>query len=383
MRQSSSYKKYAKSIPKFLDNRPTKLIKHWMERSSQIERSTPTQISIECCGKFSVGRLARNVLCQDYEVWFGDANSLPSCRCYDWTSSPYLCKHFQAVFKKYPLWSWEALSPQYRESPFFKLDEEFSIKNTNTNLASEDDNGELPIESMTNDIQEEVVNEQKNHTSNDEANDLKQSPTEAEAKERLPPKNIASMCREVTNEIRNASFLLESEQNVLMEAYDMLKKVRDKLLQACPKKKGLPLLNEANMVKNNTTSANLKLQLLPARKRKGPLTNWIGEKKERYDIAKKIKVVPEQEPEPDIQEEFVAMNDEVCEGEQFTVLLEDKVTKNQAVVKEAHHSSHEETDISIYTVANAEEQERLFKDLLRPFLSYHTFLLFKKVSGQM
>eukprot|EP00794_Sanderia_malayensis_P013553 gene13553-14953_t len=251
----------------------------------------------------------------DYEVWFGDANSLPSCTCYDWTSSPYLCKHFLAVFKKYPLWSWEALSPQYRESPFFKLDEEFSIKNTNTNLASEDDNGELPIESMTNDIQEEVVNEQKNHTSNDEANDLKQSPTEADAKERLPPKNIASMCREVTNEIRNASFLLESEQNVLMEAYDMLKKMRDKLLQACPKEKGLPLLNEANMVKNKTTSANLKLQLLPPRKRKGPLTNRIGEKKERYDIAKKIKVVVEQEPEPDIQEEFVAMNDEICEGE--------------------------------------------------------------------
>ena len=40
-----------------------------------------------------------------YEVSFGNENVMPSCTCYDWQNSPYLCKHFFAIFKKFPAWS--------------------------------------------------------------------------------------------------------------------------------------------------------------------------------------------------------------------------------------------------------------------------------------
>ena len=33
-----------------------------------------------------------------------------------------LCKHFFLVFRKYPFWNWDALSPLYRNSSFFMLD---------------------------------------------------------------------------------------------------------------------------------------------------------------------------------------------------------------------------------------------------------------------
>ena len=59
-----------------------------------------------------------------YTIDFGDENRMPSCSCEDWASSAYPCKHFFAVFEKFPEWGWEKLSPLYRDSPFLTLDED-------------------------------------------------------------------------------------------------------------------------------------------------------------------------------------------------------------------------------------------------------------------
>ena len=61
---------------------------------------------------------------EEYKLSFGDDTAMPNCTCYDWRHSAYLCKHFFAVFNVFPNWSWEALSPVYRISPFMTLDEE-------------------------------------------------------------------------------------------------------------------------------------------------------------------------------------------------------------------------------------------------------------------
>ena len=50
---------------------------------------------------------------------------MPKCSYNDWGRTGYLCKHFFAVFKKYPAWPWKDLSKLYTESPFLNLDLEF------------------------------------------------------------------------------------------------------------------------------------------------------------------------------------------------------------------------------------------------------------------
>ena len=57
-----------------------------------------------------------------YFVYFGDENTMPKCTCYDWILTGYPCKHFFTVFRKYPAWSWDALSKFYINSTFLNLD---------------------------------------------------------------------------------------------------------------------------------------------------------------------------------------------------------------------------------------------------------------------
>ena len=57
-----------------------------------------------------------------YHVSYGDDLNMPSCTCYSWLDSAYLCKHFFAIMEKYPEWSWLQLSSLYRNSPFLKVD---------------------------------------------------------------------------------------------------------------------------------------------------------------------------------------------------------------------------------------------------------------------
>ena len=46
---------------------------------------------------------------------------MPKCSCYDWCKTGNFCKHFFAVFKKFPSWSFNVLSPIYIKSPFLNL----------------------------------------------------------------------------------------------------------------------------------------------------------------------------------------------------------------------------------------------------------------------
>ena len=57
-----------------------------------------------------------------YELFFGDTLSMPKCSYSDWSRTGYRCKHFFAIFNKYPAWSWSDLSKLYKENPFLNLD---------------------------------------------------------------------------------------------------------------------------------------------------------------------------------------------------------------------------------------------------------------------
>jgi len=49
---------------------------------------------------------------------------MPNCTCYVWEKTRYPCKHFFAVFRKFPAWTWDDLSNAYINSPFINLDYE-------------------------------------------------------------------------------------------------------------------------------------------------------------------------------------------------------------------------------------------------------------------
>ena len=59
---------------------------------------------------------------EKYDLNFGDGESMPSCSCMNFKRTDYPCKHFFAVFRKYPCWGWSALSLVYINSRFLTLD---------------------------------------------------------------------------------------------------------------------------------------------------------------------------------------------------------------------------------------------------------------------
>ena len=59
-------------------------------------------------------------------VDFGTASgeATPSCSSKDWTRCHIPCKHFFAVFRVKPEWSWNTLPKQYTESAYLSTDNE-------------------------------------------------------------------------------------------------------------------------------------------------------------------------------------------------------------------------------------------------------------------
>ena len=53
---------------------------------------------------------------------FGVVSGEPSCSCKDWLNHKIPCKHFFAVFRLHPDWSWERLPSKYLSSPYLTLD---------------------------------------------------------------------------------------------------------------------------------------------------------------------------------------------------------------------------------------------------------------------
>ncbi|KAI8517503.1 hypothetical protein Bbelb_035200 [Branchiostoma belcheri] len=52
-------------------------------------------------------------------------NNMPSCTCREWAKHKMPCKHFCAIFTLEEGWTWDKLSPAYRDNPLFSLDDTF------------------------------------------------------------------------------------------------------------------------------------------------------------------------------------------------------------------------------------------------------------------
>ena len=83
---------------------------------------------------------ANNLTKEKYHIRFGDTEEILPCSCHDWKKTGYLCKKFFLVFRKFPCWHWDALSPLYRNSPLMldSLPDDRNINYGPDELAMED-----------------------------------------------------------------------------------------------------------------------------------------------------------------------------------------------------------------------------------------------------
>ena len=116
---SSIYRRYESSVPGFLHDRPRSFVTHCLEKislSSEICDENALLVD-ETLSLFSV---ARTRCCKEtYEVHF----TIPrfyNCPAFSSTHLP--CKHFFAVMRVFPRFTWDSLPEYYRCSPFITLD---------------------------------------------------------------------------------------------------------------------------------------------------------------------------------------------------------------------------------------------------------------------
>ncbi|XP_065066055.1 uncharacterized protein LOC135691970 [Rhopilema esculentum] len=287
LKYSSNFRRYAEDIPDYLVNRPRTMVKHCKEKITAAQSINLENIHITSYGGFSIK--ASNAQPNGYYyLSFGDENSMPHCSCPDWKMSAYPCKHFFAIFVKYPSWSWDALPSAYRNSPFMVLDDVLTIEN-------ERNFGEP---SMTKPLENEQ--QQLEDISNDQklANEIGQP--------KRPSGPSGPTVRELIDEIRRASFLVEDNNSLISELHTKLQEIKSLIYKKAPAEKGIHLRQITPKKKPIK-----KMKSLNIRKRKLPFQGRVGEKKERLMQACSITIDKSEACfKEDVVEEIVSDNQE-------------------------------------------------------------------------
>lgn len=117
MKSSDGYRKYNQAVPQALHNRPNGVVKHIMSR---IQAGYPCQkIRQALPGIYNARSDTGN---DEYQVWLGSDDYLPSCQCLDYKRNRLPCKHICAVIRL-PNVGWESLGSRFASHPLLTLDE--------------------------------------------------------------------------------------------------------------------------------------------------------------------------------------------------------------------------------------------------------------------
>ena len=222
----SQYRSYNKGIPSYLHDRPREFVLHCLERRKIALGSDLSGITCQGKGLFSVVSFTNN-LSECYKAYFGNEHEMPKCSCYHWCKTGYLCKHFFAVFEKFPSWSFNALSPIYIISPFLNLDKTvIPLLKKNTLLDTTHTKKQSEIFSNL---------EEPNEMNKSAAINLQSLPSQARQKTTL-----AAIFCEYLKEVKDLSYLVEDE-DTHNEALDYLTNRRRLLQGAASKESGISL----------------------------------------------------------------------------------------------------------------------------------------------
>lgn len=107
-------------MPRYLWNRPKQVVTHCRASITKAEDIPREDVTMASKGKFFIKSQTEK---GHYKLTFGDNQEPPACQCLSWQRTRLPCKHFFAVFRYYPNWQWDQLSPSYIYGPRLTLDE--------------------------------------------------------------------------------------------------------------------------------------------------------------------------------------------------------------------------------------------------------------------
>ena len=131
-----TYRAYTSFVPPYLHGHPRQVIIHCLERKSNCQKYNEEDITIQDVinGVFAVKGSSR----KPYTVDFGKLTNKPSCFCLDWIKWQIPCKHFFAIFRPVPEWSWDALPSSYRNNATISVSTSVHTQNQNQELDATD-----------------------------------------------------------------------------------------------------------------------------------------------------------------------------------------------------------------------------------------------------
>ena len=224
--------RYADKVDEYLENRPHPIIRHCRLKKGLGENMDNTGIRITSVGKFSVCYY-KNGEKQIYNLGFGDDERMPCCSFPDWKMSSYPCKHFFAVFKKFPAWDWNSLSVLYRKSPFLTMDESFETESKTENLKHTGDNAEQ-------------VKVTENGAGSTESCVVEELPSRKTA---IKSKVDGDTCRKLLRSIVSLTYLLENDVDKVNRMHSVLNELKKEIVFDLPKEGGITLLPAKDNIK--------------------------------------------------------------------------------------------------------------------------------------
>ena len=135
-KQSVNNKAYNATIPQFLHNKPTKVIKHIITRMENAKSYKKEDVQRLSQHSFKV-QSESGKLGHLYQVSFGSPDQAPKCECKDWEMSFLPCKHFFAAMAFFDV-TWYDLPTSYRESPYMTLQPHWLTNPNNQSVNSHD-----------------------------------------------------------------------------------------------------------------------------------------------------------------------------------------------------------------------------------------------------
>ena len=217
------------------------------------------------------------------------------------------------IFKKYPnTWSWDSLSPLYRDSPFLSLDIGISeVEIQSKNEIEENRDEENKDESNKDEANKDEEN--KNEENKDEENKDEPKCYQNDNEENSDKKNVSSnlitekevlygpMVRDVMSQLRNISYDFDNIRNKSM--YESLRALLTECEKMREKENSIPILpKQQQKAKSHQKYAKLLLN----RKRKS--NSRVGEKSEEIKKSKVIKVDVEKPTKVHRKEEPIIEN---------------------------------------------------------------------------
>ena len=263
IRPLSGYRAYDPSVPEFLHELPIPFRNEVLKNVEKTEGISQSHIEKIDDNNFKVASFEIPDLF--YLVNFNK----PSCSCYYFQSTNIVCKHFCLVFKWFPKNGWETLDIQYRESPFFNLDQVYSKLNYST------------------------------PPRNDSLDVSKQN--------KSMKKSIASRFRGVTKELNDLSYVMDDPEQ-LVEVLGQIEAVKDSVHKKLGTDSGLIIDHESKSHGKKRTHSPSKISntqfsesdnkisdnivTIPKHKKRKRNTGRHGIKKEMEDTLVKPKFVP-------------------------------------------------------------------------------------------